>query len=262
MRAISTRSAAVISPGYASAAARGKPPRRLVLDLVELPARLVRLGGRWVVAERRRQRHAGAGPVAQGEEELSLGPERRWRLVALRIATHERTERRHGLVRVPLGRRAPRPPVERIVGKGRRARCRQRVQPRQRLRTVADGESVERAQIGAALGTAGGADNRTVLRHLALPVVVDRRLRWRWCGLGALGGKRRRGGRRAGQGGELLGRGRWRSHARGGRSRGTGREARDGLVGGRRILARRSLGRERLADRCRGGPALLELVHP
>src|SRR5262245_6595516 len=126
--------------------AQARTPLKLLVELGQLLARQSRLGRGGVVLDELRHREARVGRVSHAEEELPLLPQRRRRLVALRVTLDDIVELRHCTLLIAPDRRAPRLPVERVVGERRALRGRRdRAQLRDGLRAVAVRQALERA---------------------------------------------------------------------------------------------------------------------
>src|SRR5262249_18950498 len=75
--------------------AQARAPLKLLVELGQLLARQSRLGRRGVVLDELRHREARVGRISHAEEELPLLPQRRRRLVALRVPRDDIVELRH-----------------------------------------------------------------------------------------------------------------------------------------------------------------------
>src|SRR5919198_5639464 len=176
----------------------------LVFQLAQLLPRPRRLLGARVIADQLRERQPRIRRVPHGDEQVPLRPERRRRLVALRVLRHHIVELGDRLVLVAAQSVAARRPVERVVREPRLLVVGgEAVQLRHGARAVLAGEAVEQAQVLGALGDVERAGGLLLARDLPPPLVVDRGGGW------AAGGGRRarrrrrgfpRGGRRARRG--------------------------------------------------------------
>src|SRR5207244_10097091 len=149
------------------------------------------------------ERQARVGGIAHVDERVPLRPQRRRRLVALRVLRHHVVELGDRLVLVAAQRVAARRPVERVVREPRLLVVGgEAVQLRHRARAVLAGEAVEQAEVLGALGDVEGAGGLLLARDLLPPLVVGRGDR-----CAAAGRRRARCGRRGRRAAGRAGRG-------------------------------------------------------